>query len=57
MADFDLIVNGNLVFTDRIVENGFVSYGYATVGRIHIDNMGGRWFRGDPTATWPISMP
>jgi allantoinase len=25
MADFDLIVDGNLVFTDRIVENGFVA--------------------------------
>ena len=25
MADFDLVVDGNLVFTDRIVQNGFVA--------------------------------
>ena len=25
MADFDLVVAGNLVFADRIVENGFVA--------------------------------
>ena len=39
-----------------IVDNSFVSYGDAPVGWIYIDNMGGRWFQGDPTATWPIGF-